>query len=256
MDDRRRPRTPAPPVESDPSDAAWRRSVEPDSGRETSPPRVFVVEDHEVTRLGIRTLLEHAGLEVVGEAGTAAEALQGIRRTRPDVALIEVRIPGGDGIQVIREIHSEMPSTRCLILTSFPDEEAFYHAVVAGAAGYLVKDVAQAELVSAVHEVAAGRSLVDPTVIEDLRRRSHEVPPGDRLLDGLTPQERKILELITEGYTNREIAGALFLAEKTVRNYVSNVLAKLGMKNRTQVAAYVAGRSARAQGDERHGATG
>ncbi len=208
--------------------------------------RVFLVDDHEIVRAGVRALLDDAGrFDVVGEAATAPEGLQGILRTAPDVAIVDVRLPGGNGIELIREVRSRDPHTRCLMLTSFPDEDAFYQSVVAGAAGYVVKDVLQEELIDAVTQIAAGESLLHPEMVDELRERAVDLPPDDEFLADLTGQEQRILKLVAVGLTNREIAEQLSLAEKTVRNYMSNILSKLGMKNRTEVAAYVAQSAAR-----------
>jgi DNA-binding NarL/FixJ family response regulator len=173
------------------------------------------------------------------------EALREVERTAPDVAVVDVRLPGGSGIELIREIRARRPETRCLILTSFPAVQAFYQSVVAGASGFVVKDVAQRELIDALRRVAAGETLDRPEIIDDLRRRARDLPPDDVFLADLTGQERRILAYVAMGRTNREIAADLSLAEKTVRNYMSTVLSKLGMKNRTQVAAYVAHSAAR-----------
>lgn len=203
--------------------------------------RVFIVDDHQVVREGVRWTLESAGgFEVVGEAGTFSEGLRGISRCAPDVAVVDVRLPGGDGVQLVREVRSRDPRTRCLMLTAFPEEEAFVQSIVAGAAGYVGKDVTPDQLLAAVRAVAAGRSVLKWDEMVTLRERARGMPADDEFLAELTEQERRILDLVAEGLTNREIAQRLFLAEKTVRNYVSSVLAKLGMKNRTQVAAYVA----------------
>ena len=203
--------------------------------------RVFLLDDHAVVREGVRAMLEaNPGFQVTGEAGTAREGLAGIDATRPDVALVDVRLPDGSGLEVIREARSRRPEIRCVIFTSFSDDEAFFQSVVAGASGYLVKDVDASELTAALRAVANGQSLIRREVIDDLRRRATMLPPEEELLAGLTAQERRILGLVTEGMTNREIALRLSLAEKTVRNYVSNILAKVGMKNRTQLASYVA----------------
>ncbi len=202
---------------------------------------VFVLDDHAVVRQGVRSVLTNTeGFEVVGEAGTVGEGLRGILATRPDVAIVDMRLPGGDGVQVIREVRSRNNATRCLVLTSFSDEQAFFQAVVAGAAGYISKDIASDELVAAVRAVASGKSVMKWEQVSSLRKQAQALPTEADFLSSLTGQERRILELVAEGLTNREIAERVFLAEKTVRNYVSNVLAKLGMKNRTQVAAYVA----------------
>lgn len=182
------------------------------------------------------------GIEVVGEAGTAAEALARLPAVRPDVALLDVRLPDGSGVEVCREVRSRQPETKCLMLTSYADDEALFDAIMAGAAGYVLKDIRASDLVGAVRDVAAGRSLLDPAatarVMERLRGGGAE-KAEDRLSD-LTEQEKRILDLIGEGLTNRQIGERLHLAEKTVKNYVSSLLAKLGMQRRTQAAAYVA----------------
>ena len=198
--------------------------------------RVFLLDDHEVVRRGVRELLDaEDDLEVVGEAGSCAEALARMPGARPDVAVLDVRLPDGSGVEVCRDLRSARPELACLMLTSFADDDALVDAIVAGAAGYVLKQIRGADLVGAVRTVAAGGSLLDPAataaVMERLRR-----PPVDDPLAGLTGQERRILELIGEGLTNREIAGRMFLAEKTIKNYVSNLLTKLGLQRRTQVA--------------------
>jgi DNA-binding NarL/FixJ family response regulator len=203
--------------------------------------RVFLLDDHEIVRRGLRELLEaEDDLHVVGEAGTAADALARIPPTRPDVAVLDVRLPDGNGVEVCREVRSRHPEIRCLMLTSFSDDEALFQAIMAGAAGYLLKQVRGTDLVAAIRQVARGQSLLDPAittqVLERLRRGNEE----DERLAHLTPQERNILELIAEGLTNRQIAERVHLAEKTVKNYVSNLLAKLGMERRTQAAVYAA----------------
>jgi two-component system, NarL family, response regulator DevR len=203
--------------------------------------RVYIVDDHEMVRDGIRGMLGTAdGIVVCGEAGDRATARREILALRPDVALVDVRLPDGNGIELIRELRSRDPKLRCVVLTSLPDGEAFFHSVVAGACGYLVKDVSAPELEVAVRAVAAGESLIRPEAIDELRRREREVPPTDELLRELTGQEQRILWMVTDGLTNREIAAELKLAEKTVRNYVTNILAKVGVRNRTQLAVYVA----------------
>ncbi|MEY9843321.1 response regulator [Streptacidiphilus sp. MAP5-3] len=204
--------------------------------------RVFLLDDHEVVRRGVHELLSlESDIEVVGEAGTAAEALARIPATRPDVAVLDVRLPDGSGVEVCREIRSELPEIRCLMLTSFSDDEALFDAIMAGASGYVLKAIRGTDLLSAVRDVAAGKSLLDPVatsrVLERLRDGGEK---EDERLTGLTKQERRILDLIGEGMTNRQIGGELHLAEKTVKNYVSSLLAKLGMERRTQAAAYVA----------------
>ncbi len=201
--------------------------------------RAFLVDDHEVVRSGLRSLLESEGdIEVVGEAGTAEQAMGRIPPTRPDVAVLDVRLPDGNGIEVCREIRSRMPDLRCLVLTSFADDEALLAAVMAGASGYLLKQIRGTDLVDAVRRAGAGDSLIDAATKDRLLQRLQEGPHEDPRLSRLTAQERRILDLIAEGKTNREIAGQLFLAEKTVKNYVSNLLAKLGMQRRTEAAVF------------------
>jgi DNA-binding NarL/FixJ family response regulator len=201
--------------------------------------RVFLLDDHEIVRTGLRSLLEATeGFMVVGEAATAAEALDRIPPTRPDVAVIDVRLPDRSGIEVCREIRSRRPEIACLMLTSYADDEALFAAVMAGAAGYVLKQVGTADLVGDIRRVAAGQSLLDPTLVRRVAEGALGRADEDPLLAGLTGRERRILDLIAEGKTNRQIAAELFLAEKTVKNYVSNLLAKLGMDRRTQAASY------------------
>jgi two-component system response regulator DevR len=202
---------------------------------------VFLVDDHEVVRQGLRTLLEESGLTVVGEAATAAEAVPRIIATRPTVAVLDVQLPDGTGIDVCREIRSRLPETVCLMLTSFDDDEALFAAIMAGAAGYLLKQIRGLQLVEAVQRVASGESLLDPKVTSRVLERLRSGPKQDPRLASLTDQERRILDLIAEGLTNRQIGSRLGLAEKTVKNYVSSLLAKIGMRSRTQAALYVAG---------------
>ena len=206
------------------------------------PVKVFLLDDHEIVRRGVRDMLEAEGdIEVIGEAGTAASALARIPALRPDVAVLDVRLPDGDGVTVCREIRSRMPEVACLMLTSFGDDEALFDAIMAGAAGYVLKQIRGTDLVGAVRTVAAGQSLLDPQaaskVMARMRDRSRKPDP----LAGLTEQERKILELIGEGLTNRQIGERMFLAEKTVKNYVSRLLAKLGLERRSQAAVLVTG---------------
>jgi two-component system, NarL family, response regulator DevR len=201
--------------------------------------RVFLLDDHEIVRRGLADLLEtEADLTVVGEAGTAAEALNRIPAARPDVAVLDARLPDGSGIDVCRDIRSSMPQVRCLILTSYDDNDAVFAAVMAGASGYLLKEIRGSSLVDAIRQVAAGRSLLDPSVTERLLTRLRDGEPEDKKLASLSEREREILGLITEGLTNRQIGERLFLAEKTVKNYVSGLLAKLGMERRTQAAVF------------------
>ena len=206
--------------------------------------RVLLCDDHELVRLGIRRLLESEdGLTVVGEAGDAAAAIDAVARLRPDVVLMDVRMPGGSGIEACREIRSTNPETHVLMLTSFADDEALFTSIMAGASGYVLKQIRGTDLVGALREVAAGHSLLDPQVTERVlaRLRGEVVTPGDIISD-LTPQERKILALVGEGLTNRQIAERVHLADKTVKNYVSNILMKLGLERRAEVAAFVAKR--------------
>jgi len=201
--------------------------------------RVFLLDDHEVVRRGIANLLSaENGIEVVGEAATAAEALARIPAARPDVAVLDARLPDGSGIDVCRDVRSAMPAVRCLILTSYDDNDAVFAAVMAGASGYLLKEVRGASLVDAIRQVAAGRSLLDPSVTERLLNKLRQPAEADPRLAALTEREREILDLIADGLTNRQIGERLFLAEKTVKNYVSGLLAKLGMQRRTQAAVY------------------
>ena len=199
--------------------------------------RVFLLDDHEVVRRGLADLLEGCSdIEVVGESGSAQEAARRIPALRPDVAILDARLPDGSGIDVCRDIRTVDSSIKGLILTSYEDDEALFAAIMAGAAGYLLKQVRGTDLVDAVRRVAAGQSLLDPAVtLRVLERiRSGEEQPNE--LKSLTEQERRILEYVAEGLTNREIAGRMFLAEKTVKNYVSSLLAKLGLERRTQAA--------------------
>jgi DNA-binding NarL/FixJ family response regulator len=198
--------------------------------------RVFLLDDHEVVRHGLKEVLETAGdVTVVGEAGTVEVALARIPPTRPDVAVLDVRLPDGSGIEVCREVRARHPEIRCLMLTSFADDEALFAAIIAGASGYVLKQVRADELVDGVRRVGRGESLLDPVAMQRVIERLRH--PSDELGD-LTGQERKILELLTEGLTNRQIAERLFLAEKTVKNYVSHLLTKLGMSRRAEAAAF------------------
>jgi len=203
--------------------------------------RVFLLDDHEVVRRGVRDLLEtEDDFTVVGEASTGAQALERIPVAKPDVALLDVQLEDGTGIEVAREIRSRHPAIRCLMLTSFADDEALFDSIMAGAAGYILKQVRGNDLVDGVRRVAAGQSLLDPAmtsrVLDRIRHGQHE----DERIASLTVQERKILDLLAEGLTNRQIGERLHLAEKTIKNYVSNVLMKLGMERRTEAAVYAA----------------
>jgi DNA-binding NarL/FixJ family response regulator len=211
--------------------------------------KVFLLDDHEVVRAGIRGLLEaDGGIEVVGEAGTAEEAIRRVPALRPDVAVLDVRLPDGDGVEVCRELRSRMPELRCLMLTSFADDDALFAAIMGGASGYVLKQIRGTDLVSAIVRVGKGESLIDPILTKRVLDRLRSGPEQDERLARLSEQERKILDLLAEGLTNRQIAGRLFLAEKTVKNYVSNLLTKLGMSRRTEAAAFAARMSEREAG--------
>ncbi|WKN46861.1 response regulator transcription factor [Nocardioides sp. Arc9.136] len=201
--------------------------------------RVYLLDDHEIVRRGIRELLESEGdIEVVGESGLAEEATRRIPALRPDVAILDGRLPDGSGIDVCREVRSVDPSIRALVLTSYDDDDALFAAIMAGAAGYVLKQVRGADLLETVRRVAEGKSMLDPAVTAQVLDRLRSGPPTDEGHDGLTGQEQKILALIAEGLTNRQIGERMFLAEKTVKNYVSSLLAKLGLESRTQAAIY------------------
>jgi DNA-binding NarL/FixJ family response regulator len=208
------------------------------------PITVFLLDDHEIVRRGIAQLLESAGdITLIGEAATAAQALARIPALRPDVAILDVRLPDGDGVSICREVRSAIaPPPACLMLTSYSDDEALFGAIMAGASGYLLKQVTGVDLVGAVRAIAAGGSLLDPkataVVLERLRKGD---APADPRYASLSPQEKRILSLIADGLTNRQIGAELFLAEKTVKNYVSSLLHKLGFTRRTEAAVYAAG---------------
>jgi DNA-binding NarL/FixJ family response regulator len=200
---------------------------------------VFLLDDHEIVRRGVKELLEaEPDITVIGEAGTAASALARIPALKPHVAVLDIRLPDGDGVSVCREIRSRMPEVACLMLTSFSDDEALFDAIMAGAAGYVLKQIRGTDLVGAVRTVASGESMLDADAASKvMARMRHQAEHSDPLAR-LSPQERKILELIGEGLTNRQIGERMYLAEKTVKNYVSGLFAKLGMERRTQAAAY------------------
>jgi DNA-binding NarL/FixJ family response regulator len=215
--------------------------------------RVFLLDDHEIVRRGLRELLEaEEDVEVVGEAGTAEEAYGRIPATRPDVAVLDLQLPDGDGVEVCREIRSKHPEINCLILTSFADDEALFNAIMAGAAGYVLKQVRGHDLVDGIRRVARGESLLDPALTARVLERLRAAPERDELAP-LTDQERRILELIAQGLTNRQIGERMFLAEKTVKNYVSNVLSKLGMSRRSEAAAFAARLDERSHRKGRYG---
>jgi DNA-binding NarL/FixJ family response regulator len=201
--------------------------------------RVFLLDDHELVRRGIRELLEGEGdIVVVGESGSAQEAARRIPALRPDVAILDGRLPDGSGIDVCRDVRSVDPSIKAIILTSYDDDDALFAAIMAGAAGYILKQVRGNDFVDSVRRVAAGQSMLDPAMTAQVLERVRTGPPKDKALEGLTDQEQKILELIGEGLTNRQIAERMYLAEKTVKNYVSSMLAKLGLTSRTQAAIF------------------
>lgn len=209
------------------------------------PIRVFLMDDHEIVRRGLADLIGlERDMEVVGEAGSTADALHRIPASRPDVAVLDVRLPDGSGVEVCREVRSSMPTVHCLMLTSYADDEALFDAIMAGASGYVLKEIRGNDLVDAIRQVASGKSLLDPMATQRVLDRLRNGDKHDSRLDALSEQERRILDLIGEGLTNRQIGENLHLAEKTVKNYVSSLLAKLGMERRTQAAAYVARMSA------------
>ena len=200
---------------------------------------VFLVDDHEMVRRGVADVInEETDLEVVGQAGTVTEALSRIPAARPDVAVLDLRLPDGNGVELCRELRSRLPDLNCLILTSYTEEQAMIDAVLAGASGYVLKDITCVDLAAAIRTVGSGRSLLDGLAVSALLARlQNGAGPADQgPLAGLTDQERTVLELIGEGLTNRQIAGRMFVAEKTAKNYVSRLLSKLGMQRRTQVA--------------------
>ncbi|MGH2380707.1 MAG: response regulator [Candidatus Limnocylindria bacterium] len=207
------------------------------------PLRLLVVDDHEVVRQGLVSLLDRrSGFEVVAQAGTVAESIALAAKHEPDLVIMDVRLPDGSGIEACREIRAARPETRVVMLTSYPDEEAVLSAIIAGASGYLLKQIRGRDLVSALESVGRGESLLDPAVTEKVLERVRRVASGsatDELAE-LTAQERKILLLVAEGMTNKEIAADVFLSDKTVKNYVSSILSKLNLQRRTQAAAYVA----------------
>jgi two-component system response regulator DevR len=213
--------------------------VDDPSSEATAPIRVFLLDDHEIVRRGLIDLISATpDLTVVGEAGTAVDALHRIPAARPHVAILDARLPDGSGIDVCREIRSSHPEVNCLILTSYDDDEALFAAVMAGAAGYLLKQIGGRSLTDAIRDVAAGRSLMDPAVTGRLLERLRHPPAADPRISSLTTREREILDLIADGLSNKQIGERLFLAEKTVKNYVSALLAKLNMQRRTQAAVF------------------
>ena len=210
--------------------------------------RVFLLDDHEVVRRGVAELLAaEDDIEIVGEAATVEQAIGRIPATAPDVAILDVQLPDGSGVEVCREVRSARPELACLMLTSFAEDEALFEAIMAGAAGFVLKQVKGVDLLDSVRRVAAGESLLDPLVTARVLERIRRAPEEDERLKDLTPQEKRILALLAEGKTNRQIAEEMFLAEKTVKNYVSNLLSKMGMNRRTEAAVYAARLSERRQ---------
>jgi two-component system response regulator DevR len=203
-----------------------------------APVRIFILDDHELVREGLRDLLEHEGFEVVGVSGSAVEATRRIPALKPDVVVLDGRLPDGTGIEVCRDVRSIDPGLRCLILSSYDDDHALRGAVLAGASGYLLKQIGNNELVEEIRRAAAGEQLFAPGIVERMLEAIPEAPTDPRL-GSLTPQEKKVLSLIARGLTNRQIGEEMFLAERTVKNYVSSLLAKLGFERRTQAAVYV-----------------
>jgi two-component system, NarL family, response regulator DevR len=214
--------------------------TEPDTTEPTTI-TVFLLDDHEIVRRGLRDLLEAEGdIEVVGEASTAAEAVGRVHALDPDVAVLDIRLEEGNGVEACRDIRSLHPRTACLILTSFADDEALFQAIMAGAAGYLLKQIRTTDLVDAIRRVAGGQNLLDPAVTARVLERIRRGPEQDERLVRLTDQEHQVLELLSEGLTNRQIGERLHLAEKTVKNYVTSLLSKMGMARRTEAAVYAA----------------
>ena len=216
---------------------------------EASTVRIMLVDDHEVVRMGLRTLLERRkGFSIVSEAGSVAEAVVGAQQALPDVIVMDVRLPDGTGVEACREIRSERPETKVIMLTSYADDEAVYGSIMAGASGYLLKQTRGQNLAEAIERVAAGESLLDPGVTNKVLARMRQLASGETdELASLSPQERRILGLIAEGKTNKEIADEVFLSDKTVKNYVSSILSKLNLRRRSEAAAFIAGRRAKTQ---------
>ena len=207
----------------------------------TDPIRVFLLDDHEIVRRGLRDLFEaEEDMIVVGEASTQEEAVNRVGAVRPNVAVLDVQLQDGNGVEACREIRSRHPEISCLILTSFADDEALFQAIMAGAAGYVLKQIRSNDLIDAVRRVAGGQNLLDPAVTARVLERLRRGPAEDELIARLTEQERHVLELLAEGMTNRQIAQRLYLAEKTIKNYVTSILSKMGMSRRTEAAVYAA----------------
>jgi DNA-binding NarL/FixJ family response regulator len=203
--------------------------------------RIFVLDDHELVRTGLQTLLEcEDDMDVVGQAATAQQGLEQIAALKPDVAILDVRLPDGSGIEVCREIRSAYPNIACLMLTSYADDEALFSAIMAGAAGYVLKEIGGSDLIGDIRRVSQGASLIDANLSKDIFDRLRKSQKTEARLSSLSPQERKVLDLIAQGRSNRQIAEEIFLAEKTVKNYVSSLLSKLGMQRRTEAGVYAA----------------
>jgi two-component system, NarL family, response regulator DevR len=205
------------------------------------PTTVYVLDDHELVRRGLQELLEAEGFQLVGSSGSAQEASRRIPALKPDVAVLDARLPDGTGIEVCRDVLSVDPSLHCVILTSYDDERALRGAVLAGASGYVLKEIRGVDLISALKRAAAGESLFDPSLRTRIIDGLTEPPPTDKRIAGLSPQETRVLEFIGQGLTNRQIGEQMFLAEKTIKNYVSTLLAKLGFERRTQAAVFLTG---------------
>jgi two-component system response regulator DevR len=203
--------------------------------------RIFVLDDHELVRTGLQTLLEcEDDMKVVGQAATAQRGLEQIIALQPDVAILDVRLPDGSGIEVCREIRSLHPQIACLMLTSYADDEALFSAIMAGAAGYVLKEIGGSDLIGDIRRVSQGASLIDATLSKDIFDRLRKTQQTEARLSSLSAQERRVLDLIAQGRSNRQIAEEIFLAEKTVKNYVSSLLSKLGMQRRTEAGVYAA----------------
>ncbi len=211
-----------------------------------NPVRVLIVDDHEVVRLGLVSLLQRK-FQVVGEAGTVAEAVRTARQVHPDVVVMDIRLPDGNGVEACREIRDDRPETKVIMLTSYADDEAVYGSIMAGASGYLLKQTRGHNLAEAIERVARGESLLDPAITDKVLERMRQMAKGESdELAALSPQERKILGALAEGKTNKEIAEEVFLLDKTVKNYVSSILSKLNLRRRSEAAAFIAGRRAKA----------
>lgn len=214
---------------------------------DTATVKIMLVDDHEVVRMGLRTLLERReGFDIVAEAGSVAEAVAQAHELQPDVIVMDVRLPDGTGVEACREIRGERPETKVIMLTSYADDEAVYGSIMAGASGYLLKQTRGTNLAEAIERVAAGESLLDPGVTDKVLTRMRQLAAGETdELASLSPQERRIIGLIAEGKTNKEIAEEVFLSDKTVKNYVSSILSKLNLRRRSEAAAFIAERRAK-----------